>query len=169
MPTPQRRASDKDEFMSDRTRQIVILVFAIVAALAALSGFLFYLYELHIGAASVPASIQASFTNFIVLVLMSAGPFVAYLLQARRSDRNASRTQAAVKGVQDFVENGLREEIPRKTADIVRHEAEAVAHKLADELRSAASVGDKVQENTEAVQENTRVTEENTDARKEAP
>lgn len=82
--------------MSDQTRNRLILLAAIVAALLVCASAGVFLYLLLVGRASVPESVTSAIAVFIVGLLATGAVFINGQLSRRHSDTNAQQTQATV-------------------------------------------------------------------------
>jgi flagellar basal body-associated protein FliL len=102
----------KAVLMSDRTKQIIIVMYAAFSGMAILGGVAVYLYLLATGSAAVPETVQGAFWLVILNVLGILAPFVANIIRDFQSRSKFAQ-------LENKLQNGLGDRVAQKVADQV--------------------------------------------------
>lgn len=112
--------SFKGASMSDRTKQIIIIMYAAFAGVAILGGVGVYLFLLATGSAAVPESVQGAFWLVILNVLGILSPFVANIIREFQSRNKFAQ-------LENNLQNGLGDRVAQKVADQVSDRLPSIA------------------------------------------
>ncbi len=111
--------------ITEKTLQIIIIIFTISFSAIVVGGVFFYLAELRAGNAEFPTILSAQLVNFLGVILSAFGSFIAFQLTKRRIEESNQNSTNNFRHLDNRLQNGLGEKLAEKVAEKIPEKLDA--------------------------------------------